>query len=143
MFIFYKIFLDDGREQVLSQEKGLDTIIKLLSQAIKHEKQMKNVVAGFLHNLLAGQEETQKKALELGIVSILTDYLETDNEDGGPTHVLMILNLLADIDSEMLDDRLCRSLVSLLGKTTSGEVSEMCLEIMLNQAENGLFFLLR
>jgi hypothetical protein len=140
MFLFKNI-LDDGRELVLSQEKGLDTIIKLLSQAIKHEKQMKNVVAGFLHNLLAGQEETQKKALELGIVSILTDYLETDNEDDRPTHVLMILNLLADIDSELLDDRLCKGLVSLLGKTTSGEVSEMCLEIMLNQAENGLYFL--
>lgn len=104
---------------------------------------MKIVVAGFLHNLLAGQEETQKKALELGIVSILTDYLETDNEEDGPTHVLMILNLLADIDSELLDDRLCRGLVSLLGKTTSGEVSEMCLEIMLTQAENGLCLLFR
>jgi len=136
--LFY--FSDDGRVQVLGKEKGLENVVILLNQAIKQEKQMRNVVAGFLLNLLAGQEETQKKALDLNIISILADYLEADNEEEeGPTHVLMILNLLADIGGELLDERLCRALVALLGHTTSGEVSEMCLELMLSQAENGNF----
>ncbi|XP_059471652.1 GTPase-GDP dissociation stimulator vimar [Neocloeon triangulifer] len=128
---------DDGRAQVLEVEKGLETVLALLSQAIKQNPQLKGVVAGFLLNLLAGQEETQKKALELGVVPILTDFLESSNEeDNGQSHILMILNLLADIDNELLSDRLCKALVTLLGRTTSGEISEMCLELMLGQAEN-------
>ncbi|XP_065353013.1 GTPase-GDP dissociation stimulator vimar [Cloeon dipterum] len=128
---------DDGRAHVLEMDKGLETVIQLLGQAIKENQPLKSVVAGFLLNLLAGQEETQRKALELGIVPILTEYLESGSEEGnGQSHILMILNLLADINNELLTDRLCQAMVNLLGQSSSGELSEMCLELMLSQSES-------
>lgn len=52
-------------------------------------------------------------------------------------HVLLTLGILNDANVVFLDERLTRVLVDILASDTSSELSEMCLELLHGQAENG------
>lgn len=52
-------------------------------------------------------------------------------------HVLLTLGILNDADIIFLDERLTKVLVDILVKDTSSEQSEMCLELLHGQAEDG------
>lgn len=45
--------------------------------------------------------------------------------------------LFSDPGQELLDDQLCRVVVHVLGSSSSADVSEMCLDLLHGQAENG------
>ncbi|XP_046392857.1 rap1 GTPase-GDP dissociation stimulator 1-B [Ischnura elegans] len=109
------------------------------AQWVAASRQLRNVSAGFLMNLLINQEEKQKKTLEMGILDILCAFLELDAGDEEVTnHVLLIVGLLTDCDSEkeLMSERLCRAVVHVLGVSESPEVCEMCLDLLHGQAEN-------
>ncbi|KAF4520682.1 hypothetical protein B566_EDAN006358 [Ephemera danica] len=125
--------------------EGLEQLVKLLERArtIPGEpgRQLRNVSAGFLLNLLAASEETQKKAVGLNVLPLLSSFLETDcTDEEVPTHVLMILDLLADsgASNDILDERLCSVIVQVMGSTTSPEVKL----VKTNLARTGLCELL-
>ncbi|PSN38110.1 hypothetical protein C0J52_00840 [Blattella germanica] len=84
-----------------------------------------------------------RNAVELGVTNLLCSILELDGSaaegEEASTHVLLILGLLTDSVSScdsLLDERLCRVTVKVLGASSSPEVSEMCLELLHGQAEN-------
>ncbi|KAG8228784.1 hypothetical protein J437_LFUL006663 [Ladona fulva] len=146
-----------GRKLVLEFD-GLATLMKVLewsksphmtkssggdasvnTQWTTASRQLRNVSAGFLMNLLINQEEKQKETLKLGILDILRCFLELDAKDEEvATHVLLILGLLTDCDCEreIMGEKLCRAVVHVLGASESPEVCEMCLDLLHGQAEN-------
>lgn len=78
--------------------------------------------------------------MEANVVPIICSVLEMDgkNEDGKVAmHALLTLGLFNDLGTQFLDERLCKILVEILSKPTLTELSEMCLEFVHGQAENG------
>lgn len=73
------------------------------------------------------------------MVPIICSILEKDGISGGEAamHVLLILGILNDENIIFLDERLTRVLVDILTNDTSSELSEMCLELLHGQAEDG------
>lgn len=76
-------------------------------------------------------------------MELLTKILEAgaEQDETAAIHVLMILSLLAEsVNGEpLLTNRLCSVLVKTLGKSTSGELSELCVELIHGQAENSKY----
>lgn len=85
------------------------------------------------------------QALEENIISIISSVLEEDGTSGGEAamHVLLILGLLNDANIVFLDKRLTQILVDILANDTSFELSEMCLELLHGQAEDGKLMIIR
>lgn len=52
-------------------------------------------------------------------------------------HALLTLGIFNDANNVFLDERLTRILVDILTSDTSSELSEMCLELLHGQAEDG------
>ena len=52
-------------------------------------------------------------------------------------HLLYFPCMTVSSYDSLLDERLCRVTVKVLGASSSPEVSEMCLELLHGQAENG------
>lgn len=52
-------------------------------------------------------------------------------------HALLTLGILNDANIVFLDERLTVILVNILSSDTSSELSEMCLELLHGQAEDG------
>lgn len=80
------------------------------------------------------------QALEANVVSIICSVLEVDgtNEDGkAAMHALLTLGLFNDAGNQFLDERLCKIIVDILAKPVLSELSEICLELVHGQAENG------
>lgn len=70
---------------------------------------------------------------------IICNVLEIDVPNGGKAaiHTLRILEILNDSGIQFLDIKLTKVLVDILVNDTSSELSEMCLELLHGQAENG------
>lgn len=85
-------------------------------------------------------QELQEK-----IVPIICNILEIDGTSGGEAamHSLLILELLNDANKIFLDERLTTILVNMLSTDTSSELSEICLELLHGQAEDGIFINLK
>lgn len=68
--------------------------------------------------------------------------MEIDGTSGreAAMHSLLILELLNDANKIFLDERLTTILVNMLSTDTSSELSEMCLELLHGQAEDGIFY---
>lgn len=82
------------------------------------------------------------QALEEDMVPIICSVLEEDGISGGDAamHALLILSLLDDANVTFLDKRLTQILIDILASNdTSPELSEMCLELLHGQAEDGKF----
>ncbi|XP_021934913.1 rap1 GTPase-GDP dissociation stimulator 1 isoform X2 [Zootermopsis nevadensis] len=137
---------DKGRKFVLDTE-CLPDLLGVLERSVNETgergRTLRNVAAGFLLNLLIGQEDIQEKAIELGVTKLLCSVLELDGTvpegEEASTHVLLILGLLTDSVSpcdSLLDEKLCQVTVRVLGVSSSPEVSELCLELLHGQAEN-------
>jgi len=73
------------------------------------------------------------------MVPIICSILEEDgiNGDESAVQVLLTLGILNDVNIIFLNERLTRILVDILASDTSSELSEMCLEILHGQAEDG------
>ncbi|PNF24564.1 hypothetical protein B7P43_G05383 [Cryptotermes secundus] len=137
---------DKGRKFVLDAN-CLPVLLGILERSVSETgeegRTLRNVAAGFLLNLLIGQEDVQQKAIELGVSRLLCSILELDGTvpegEEASTHILLILGLLTDLvppcDS-LLDEKLCQVTVKVLGASSSPEVSEMSLELLHGQAEN-------
>ena len=54
---------------------------------------------------------------------------------------LLILGVLNDSGIQFLDDRLSTILVDILASDVSSEFSEMCLEVLHGQADDGIIFI--
>lgn len=136
---------DTGRQLVIEAE-CLPLLLKLLEKSLcvgEDGSSLRSVSAGFLLNLLSGNEDTIRKAVNLGVISVLCKILELDGTSSvgeeASTHVLLILGLLADSavgGDALLDERLYKVTVQVLGASSSPDVSEMCLELLHSQAEN-------
>lgn len=70
---------------------------------------------------------------------VICSILELDGSKGGEAamHSLLILGILNDANIIFLDERLTKILVDILQTDTSSELSEMCLELLHGQAEDG------
>lgn len=79
------------------------------------------------------------QALDENILSVVCSILEIDGTASGEaaTHAMLILGILTDLGQEVLDERLTKILVNILASDASPELSEMCLELLHGQAENG------
>lgn len=53
-------------------------------------------------------------------------------------HSLLILGILNDANIIFLDERVMKILINILSTDTSSELSEMCLELLHGQAEDGI-----
>ena len=53
-------------------------------------------------------------------------------------HSLLILGILNDANIIFLDERVMKILINILSSDTSSELSEMCLELLHGQAEDGI-----
>ncbi|KAK7873277.1 hypothetical protein R5R35_011343 [Gryllus longicercus] len=144
---------DIGRQLILDAD-CLPLLLHLLEKSLtissEEGRNLRSVSAGFLLNLLSGNDEAQEKAVDLGVVSLLCKILEIDGSassgEEACTHVLLILGLLADpvcrrcpardLADALLDEHLYKVAVQVLGASQSPDVSEMCLELLHSQAEN-------
>lgn len=72
---------------------------------------------------------------------IICSILEIDGITGGEAamHSLLILGILNDANIIFLDERVMKILINILSTDTSSELSEMCLELLHGQAEDGTF----
>lgn len=73
------------------------------------------------------------------MIPVICSVLEKDGISGGEAavHVLLTLGILNDENIIFLDERLMRVLINILINDTSFELSEMCLELLHGQAEDG------
>lgn len=135
-----------GRKLVLEGD-GLVQLIRLLERSIglpdnDSTRQLRSCAAGFLLNLIMGQEELYSKVLEMGIMDLLCSLLEfgvtSKESEEAAIHILIILGLLTDSapGSLLLTERLCGVVVKVLEASASGELSELCVELLHSQAEN-------
>lgn len=71
---------------------------------------------------------------------IICSILEIDGITGGEAamHSLLILGILNDANIIFLDERVMKILINILSTDTSSELSEMCLELLHGQAEDGI-----
>lgn len=85
------------------------------------------------------------QVLEEDTVPTICSVLEEDGTSGGEAamHALFILGILNDADIVFLDERLTKVLIDILISETSSELSEMCLELLHGQAENGKLIICR
>ncbi|CAH0387037.1 unnamed protein product [Bemisia tabaci] len=135
---------NEGRKCVMEHD-GLKIILHAIESTINlPDKELcyslRACVVGLLLNLIMGQTDLYPELIKLGTVELLTKILEAgaEQDETAAIHVLMILSLLAEsVNGEpLLTNRLCSVLVKTLGKSTSGELSELCVELIHGQAEN-------
>lgn len=137
---------NEGRKYVLEGD-GLQLLLNVIEYGLSKgedtsARQLQSCSAGFLLNLIMGQEELYPKVVEMGVMDLLCSILELgistkEGEEAG-IHVLIILGLLTDSapGSLLLSERLCGVTVKTLETSTSGELSELCVELLHTQAEN-------
>lgn len=134
---------DSGRHMVDS-ENGVEILLQLLrsqlDQSADGAARLRLVGCGFLLNLANTQESIQEKALNLGVLDVLDDYLKKHNSDDGICQmVLLTIGCLSD--SALGQEKLCTcdlpvTIVRLLGSGVSSELQEACLDLLANLAEN-------
>ncbi|XP_046665551.1 rap1 GTPase-GDP dissociation stimulator 1 [Homalodisca vitripennis] len=135
----------DGNKLVVEGD-GLAAVLRVLQRAVSqseapHSTQLRSCAAGCLLNLLMGQDYLYPKALELDIMELLYSVLElgvTKEGEEAAVHTLVILGLLTDAapGTLTLSEKLCNVTVKTLETSTSGELSELCVELLHTQAEN-------
>ncbi|XP_015176585.1 PREDICTED: rap1 GTPase-GDP dissociation stimulator 1-B isoform X2 [Polistes dominula] len=138
------ICYENKNGKVMIKEKdGLKYILQILKKAtdLKNTESadmLRRVASGLLWNFLVDQESLQQQALEENIVQILCNILEIDGAMAGETitHVLLTLGVLNDANVTFLDKRLIDIVVNILSNSKSLEISEMCLELLYDQADN-------
>ncbi|KAK2582787.1 hypothetical protein KPH14_005051 [Odynerus spinipes] len=128
---------------MIKEKDGLKHILLMLKRAIDMKDTegsdlLRRVANGLLLNFLVDQESLQQQALEENIVQILCHILEIDGAIGGETvtHILLTLGVLNDANVIFLEEKLIKVLVNILSAGTSLEISEMCLELLYDQADN-------
>lgn len=77
--------------------------------------------------------------MEENIIQVLCNILEIDGVTAKETvtHILLTLGVLNDANVTFLDERLTKIIVNILSNSTSLEISEMCLELLYDQADDG------
>lgn len=83
------------------------------------------------------------QALKQNTVPIICSILEIDGTRDGEAamHALLILGILNDASIVFLDERLTKILIDILTSDASCELSEMCLELLHGQAEDGILII--
>ena len=79
------------------------------------------------------------KVIGTEIVPAICNVLELDGLKNGDAamQALLILGVLNDSGIQFLDQRLSKIVVEILANNASSEFSEMCLEVLHGQAEDG------
>ncbi|XP_054262952.1 GTPase-GDP dissociation stimulator vimar [Macrosteles quadrilineatus] len=135
----------EGNKLVVEGD-GLSAVLCVLRRAVSqpdepHATQLRACSAGCLLNLLMGQDHLYPKALDLDIMELLCSVLElgvTKEGEEAAIHTMVILGLLTDAapGTLTLSEKLCNITVKTLEASTSGELSELCVELLHTQAEN-------
>lgn len=133
--------------EIMNKNDGLKIIIDVLQFAGKADDcastQLLQVTCGLLLNYLVTNENAQKEALKLKILSVIEkivhsklDYFATCEDLF--VHLLHILIVLSEqfVDTWLSNDFL-RDLIKVLELSINPEISEFCLELLQGQAENG------
>ncbi|KAK7602061.1 hypothetical protein V9T40_009502 [Parthenolecanium corni] len=136
---------DKSRKCVLLNN-GLKTItdtVKLTLPLGNHSKssELRCCAVGLLLNFVAGYEDLEVKNLRVELLDLLGDLLDcgvaSKDDEPAAIHCLIILGVLGDADNEpILNERLCNTLVKILEQSTSGELVELCIELMHSQSEH-------
>ncbi|KAF2883959.1 hypothetical protein ILUMI_22217 [Ignelater luminosus] len=135
-------FENESARELIGKD-GLKTLISVITfgKASKDAK-LQMVACGFMLNLLMGNDDLQKAALEYDILNLMKDILNEELNDFEAhedccTHILLTLNMLTDhmIDTWLSED-LCSVLVEILKISKNPEISVICLEIIHGQLEN-------
>ncbi|KAF7408298.1 hypothetical protein HZH66_002835 [Vespula vulgaris] len=128
---------------MLKKKDGLKYILQMLKRAtdlknIESANTLRRVASGLLLNFLVDQESLQQQALEENIIPVLCNILEIDGVTAKETvtHILLTLGVLNDANVTFLDERLTKIIVNILSNSTSLEISEMCLELLYDQADD-------
>lgn len=148
----------DSVRNVLFENEALNKIVTLLNNNLKvyynssnsNDDSLKEncgilrkVACGLLFNFLVSNEDIQKKALELNTINTVEQILQIEVKDiehseDCITHLLLVLTLILDNGGEVwITENISRSLIDILEVSTNPDVSELCLEILCGQAENG------
>ncbi|KAI4478167.1 PREDICTED: rap1 GTPase-GDP dissociation stimulator 1-B [Polistes canadensis] len=138
------ICYENKNGKVMIKEKdGLKYILQMLKKATdlkdtESADTLRKVASGLLWNFLVDQESLQQQALEENIVQVLCNILEIDGATAEETitHVLLTLGVLNDANVTFLDKKLIKIIVNILSNSTSLEISEMCLELLYDQADD-------
>lgn len=121
--------------------------LKILISAIDfcrtaNDFKLQTVICGFLLNLLMGNDELQKIALECNVLNLLEDILKQqlpniEKQEDCVTHILLAVNMILDhmMDTH-LSESFCHLLVDILKISQNPEVSVLCLEVIHGQSEN-------
>lgn len=134
---------DNDKSRKHIGKPGLDKILALLkSSECPGDSELQTATCGLLLNLLMESDELQKAALDSGIfcavLPILKQLAHFDLYESCFSHVLLVLNLVADqMVDEWLPGDLCEAVVELLKGSPSLNISELCVEVLYNQLENG------
>lgn len=139
---------NDKARQFVTNGNGLNKMINVIEVNIdgSNNAQLVNITCGFLLNYLSSNETAQKRALELDILKLVEKLIAkkidhfSANEDLF-THLLLMLSSLTEnmVDS-WFTEGLCLQLKRILEISINPEISELCLELLHNQGENGCFF---
>lgn len=91
--------------------------------------------SGVMSNYLLGNEELSQKAIELGIVDKLKSRIEESTD--GLEHLLPLFSILTEQVSDLtFNPEILTLITKILINCTNSDVVEVCLELLLCQAEN-------
>ncbi|XP_073989931.1 visceral mesodermal armadillo-repeats [Rhodnius prolixus] len=129
---------NEARACVL-ENYGLTEIIEFLRTCSLPDcnDRLRSNAVGCLLNVIMNQDHIYPKVIEMGVIDILCDLLMygvgTKQAEERAIQIYVILGLLTDSG---LSERLCGVTVKVLAESTSGELSELCVELLHSQAEN-------
>lgn len=126
---------------------GLEIALnQLKSSKCPEDAELQKAGCGFLLNLLMESDELQSAALDYKIFDVVLPILKQLDSfilyENCFTHVLLVLNMVADqlVDLWLPQD-VCSAVVELLKCSKNLNISELCVEVLYNQLENGKLLL--
>lgn len=140
---------NDKARNIMNENGAVRIILTVLEKSLQYpdSTQLMKVTCGLLFNYLISNEEAQKEALKLDILPIVERVVAQKVEVFSTCedlfiHILHVLSVLTEhlMDSWFSSD-LLDHIVKILELSINPEISEICLELLHGQAENGeLFF---
>lgn len=131
---------DNAREIILDCE-GVSILITLFKKSIEMSlNEIKFLPCKLLLNYAIGGQKFSETLTQGGLIEVLDKILseKTDFNDDMVSTVLLILSVINDNAPEFLyGEEVNRRVLNILKETSNIEISELCLEHLHTQAENG------
>ncbi|KAL1139046.1 hypothetical protein AAG570_009107 [Ranatra chinensis] len=122
---------------------GLEEIVGVLKKCTLPDTDplLRTTAAGCTLNVIFSQDHLYSKVVDMGVMEILCDILTYDigtkQAEETAIHIYVILGFLTEsgLVCVLMSEKLCEVTVKVLGASTNGELSELCVELLHSQAE--------